>query len=103
SVQIFVGDAVLNNRLSGVARLVLPIPTPQEDVEVALYDASSTLLAVTRTDLLGYYQFENLPLGSYTLTACYRLGNQEYSAVVSTSAPSDFADLFLTPSPCTNP
>lgn len=103
TVQIFVGDAVLNNRLSGVARLVLPIPTPQEDVQVALYDVSNTLLAVTRTDLLGYYQFENLPLGSYTLTACYRLGNQEYSAVVSTSAPSDFADLFLTPGPCTNP
>lgn len=103
NVQIFVGDVLLTNRLSGVARLVLPVPTEQEDVQVALYDAGSTLLAITRTDLLGFYQFENLPLGAYTLTACYRLGNQEYSAVVSTTAPNEFADLFLTPSPCTNP
>lgn len=102
-VQIFVGEALANQRISGVARLVLPVPTEQEGVLVTLYDSNSTMLTTTQTDVRGFYQFQTLPPGIYTLTACYRLANQEYSAVITSSSPNNFADLFLTPGPCTNP
>jgi hypothetical protein len=39
-----------------------------QDVDVLLYDDNGTLVATTTTNSNGYYQFQNLPEGTYTLT-----------------------------------
>ncbi len=38
-----------------------------QNVTVSLYDAGGTLIATTTTDATGYYQFPNLPDGTYTV------------------------------------
>lgn len=38
-----------------------------QNVSVSLYDSTGTLIATTTTDVNGYYQFPNLPDGTYTV------------------------------------
>ncbi|MFN7625883.1 MAG: SdrD B-like domain-containing protein, partial [Pirellula sp.] len=48
-------------------RLQSPGEEPIENVEIELYDALNRLVATTRTDANGYYEFGNLPRGTYSL------------------------------------
>ncbi|MEM7113306.1 MAG: Ig-like domain-containing protein [Chloroflexota bacterium] len=103
TVEVFVGVVDPENNVSGIARVSLPVPTEQEGVQVNLYDAENRLMRQTLTDVYGFYQFSEVPVGGYTLTACYRVGAIEYNAILTTTSPNVFADLFLMPGPCTNP
>lgn len=48
-------------------RLQSPGEDPIENVEIELYDELNRLVATTRTDANGYYEFGNLPRGTYSL------------------------------------
>lgn len=61
-------DKNCNLRIGGtVTRNAQGSPAPERRVEVHLYDKSGDLIATVRTDSDGYYAFENVCPGTYTV------------------------------------
>ena len=55
-------------------RLQSPSEEPIENVEIELYDEFNRLVATTRTDANGYYEFGNLPRGTYSIREIQPVG-----------------------------
>ena len=67
----------------------------------AVDEASGLTIAVTYSDENGFYQFDNLPTGTYTVQGCITINNAEYFGFRSGRTPPDsFADIFATEQPC---
>ena len=88
--------------ISGVVRVLFHDWVPQFRTQVTLLDQSSGgVLATAITDNNGFYQFRNLPAGSYTVTACFNISNVDYSGIITgVAVPTQFADIFMVPGVC---
>ncbi|RMG95496.1 MAG: hypothetical protein D6706_11915, partial [Chloroflexi bacterium] len=88
--------------ISGVVRSLNVEWLPQFRAIVSLIDEStSTVVATTLTDQNGFYQFNNLPAGTYSVTACVTIDNQTHFGIrTGLTPPNPYGDIFMLPGPC---
>jgi hypothetical protein len=89
--------------ISGIARVFLNGSyLLQERMLISVVDEASDLtIASTYSDETGFYQFENLPTGTYTVQGCITINNNEYFGFRSGRTPPDsFADIFANEQLC---
>ncbi|MBK7893438.1 MAG: carbohydrate-binding protein [Anaerolineaceae bacterium] len=88
--------------LSGIVRYLSGTYIRWENVNVMLFDDStSTLLSTTATDENGYYQFTQLPAGSYRVIACGYIGTEIYGGErITSTVPNPYLDVFANHETC---
>ncbi|HEX6386028.1 MAG TPA: TadE/TadG family type IV pilus assembly protein [Anaerolineae bacterium] len=88
--------------LSGVVRRLAGNWIPQFRAQVTLIDESTArIVATAESDVNGFYQFTNLPAGTYTIRACLIVDNKPYVGQrTGMTPPNFFADIFMIQGPC---
>lgn len=91
-----------NDEISGVVRALIGTFLPQFRATVVLIDEStSQVIASQITDTNGFYQFDNVPAGTFTVQSCIVIDNTEYFGLRSGRTPPDpYADIFATQGVC---
>ncbi|MBK8906064.1 MAG: pilus assembly protein [Anaerolineaceae bacterium] len=91
-----------NDEISGVVRALLGTFLRQFRATVVLINEStSQVVAVQSTDQNGYYQFDNVPPGNYTVQSCVVIDNIEYFGFRTGRTPPDpSADIFALQGAC---
>lgn len=91
-----------NDEISGVVRALIGTFLPQFRATVLLINEStSQVLAIEVTDVNGFYEFNNVPAGTYTVQSCIIIDNTEYFGLRSGRTPPDpYADIFATQGVC---
>ncbi len=91
-----------NDEISGVVRALIATFLRQFRATVVLIDEStSSIVATDITDQNGYYQFDNVPPGTYTVQTCIVIDNREYFGFRTGRTPPDpSADIFALQGAC---
>lgn len=91
-----------NDEISGVVRALIGTFLPQFRATVLLIDeGTSQIVAVEVTDENGFYEFDTVPAGTFTVQTCIVIDNTEYFGLRSGRTPPDpFADIFATQGAC---
>ncbi|MEZ4589963.1 MAG: CARDB domain-containing protein [Chloroflexota bacterium] len=80
-----------SDQISGAALLVTDKAIPQYRAVITLRSGAN-IIAITTTDQNGYYQFSNIPAGSYTVSACMQIDSQDwYGVITGISPPNNLA------------
>jgi hypothetical protein len=89
--------------VSGIVRRLEGNWLPQFRAYVILIEQiSGNPVQTAETDSSGYYEFNNVPAGSYSVKACLRLDGVDYVGIRSGIIPIDpFANVYMLPGPCT--
>lgn len=90
------GDQVI----SGVVKAFTTELVPQWRASVQVISGGA-IFASGYTDGNGYYEFDTIPAGSYSVKACVQIDNQTYSGMrTNISPPNIFTNIYLLPGPC---
>lgn len=93
-----VGNGV--NEVSGFAIIVTEKFIPQYRAIIKLINGS-TVIAATSTDINGYYIFNNVPAGVYSVSACISIDNEDWYGVLNGIVPpNDLAYIGMFKGPC---
>lgn len=95
-------DLVGDNEISGQVRALIGIYLPQFRAEVFLIDESTSLiLDRTTTDENGFYIFDTVPLGTYTVQACIVIDNNQYFGLrTGRTPPNPYVDIYAAQGVC---
>ncbi|WP_420642333.1 TadE/TadG family type IV pilus assembly protein [Candidatus Leptofilum sp.] len=95
-------DLVGDSELSGLVRALVGTYLPQFRAEVFLTDESSSLIvAKTATDENGYYVFDTVPPGTYTVHACILIDNVQYFGLrTGRTPPNPYVDIYAAQGVC---
>lgn len=95
-------DLVGNSELSGLVRALVGTYLPQFRAEVFLTDESTSLVvARTSTDENGFYAFNTVPAGTYTVHACILIDNVQYFGLrTSRTPPNPYVDIYAAQGVC---
>lgn len=91
-----------NDEISGVVRALIATFLRQFRATVVLIDESTSQVVATEiTDENGYYQFDNVPAGTYSVQSCIVIDNTEYFGFRTGRTPPDpSADIFALQGAC---
>lgn len=91
-----------DSELSGLVQALIGIYLPQFRAEVFLTDESTSLIvARTSTDENGFYIFDTVPPGTYTLHACIVINNIEYYGLrTGRTPPNPYVDIYAAQGVC---
>lgn len=67
---------------------------------VRLIDSSSAIVASALTDYNGYFHFNGVFSGSYTLIACVLINGQQFASITSITVPYSPQNIYMTPGGC---
>jgi hypothetical protein len=95
-------DLTGDTEISGVIRALIGSWLLQFRASVVLIDEStSTVVASAQTDQNGYYLFENVPAGNYTVQSCIVIDNNTYFGLRTNRTPPDpYADIWAQAGGC---
>lgn len=91
-----------SDQISGVVRALIGSWLLQFRAQVVLINEStSTIVASTQTDQNGYYLFNNVPAGTYTVQSCINIdGNTYFGLRTSRTPPDPYADIWAQAGGC---
>lgn len=93
--------AVGTDSISGIVRYRVTNWQLAGRAVVTLFNNSGQAIATTTTNLHGFYNFANLPPGTYNLRACTTIDNIVFSGVrIGVTPPDSFANVYMLPGPC---
>lgn len=67
---------------------------------VRLIDSSSAIVTSALTDYNGYFHFNGVFSGSYTLIACVLINGQQFASITSITVPYSPQNIYMTPGGC---
>jgi hypothetical protein len=89
-----------NDTISGIVRVRITNWVPAYRAMVKLMNGT-TVVATQFTDDNGIYQFTGVPIGNYTITACYEIDNVHFFGTRTGITPPDpLANIFMLQGPC---
>lgn len=91
-----------NDEIGGVVFAFLAGYLPQFRATVQLIDQNTSQVVATEiTDENGYYQFDSVPVGNYTVQSCIVIDNIEYFGLrINRTPPDPYADIFANQGAC---
>ena len=90
------------NIIAGIVQSRLTQWVPQFRAIVTLLDGNGDFVATTRTDINGYYLFENIADGTYSVYSCIDIDGRGYTGLrTGIVPPYPVANIYMLPGPCT--
>lgn len=87
--------------ISGIVRSLVTSWVPAGRVTISLFDSDSNFVASTQSDRNGFYVFQNILPGTYSVRACTEIDNVSFSGLRTGLVPTDpFANVYMLPGPC---
>lgn len=87
-------------QVNGVTRVFRQGWAIQPRVFVRLIDSSSAIVASALTDYNGYFHFDGVFSGSYTLITCVSINGQQFANITPITVPIGFQNIYMTPGGC---
>ena len=88
--------------ISGIVQSRVIQWVPQARATVFLVDSDNKVIASRETDLNGFYEFQNVDDGTYSVYSCIEIDNLGYFGIrTGITPPNTLANIYMLPGPCT--